>query len=79
VQGADDAVTAHAALIESAQGMGAAVFDSEVLIPKATDDDSDTVYIEGREAFLLDIPGFCNGSKELLRHHANPCKKKREF
>ncbi len=78
MQGAHDAVTAHSALIESTQGVGAAVFDSEVLAPKVADDDSDAVYIEGGEAFFLDIPGFCNGSEELFRHNAI-CKKKRGF
>ena len=41
-----DVVTAHAAVIESAQSVRAVVFDSVVLVPKAIDDDSGAVYVE---------------------------------
>ena len=45
--------------------MGAAVFDGEVLIPEAADDDSGTLYFESGEAFLPDILRRGYGSKDL--------------
>jgi hypothetical protein len=71
VQGAHDAVTAHAAFVESGQCVGAAVFDGEVLVPEPADDDLGTVYFKSREAFFLDTFCFCNGCKKLLRHHVS--------
>ena len=71
VQGAHDAVAAHAAFVESSQCVRATVFDGEVLVSETADGDPGAVYFKSREAFFLDTAGCGDSRKNLFRHHSS--------